>query len=79
MKTLSVGEIKTHFSDILKRVKHGEKIAIGYGKQKRKVAVIVPYDEFQPRENRKLGPLQDKAYFEMQNGFKMADEELLIS
>ena len=45
VKTLGVGEIKVHFSDVLERVKGGEKIAVSYGKKRKKVAVIVPYDE----------------------------------
>jgi antitoxin (DNA-binding transcriptional repressor) of toxin-antitoxin stability system len=35
MKTVGVGEIKAHFSDILEQVKGGEKIAVAYGKKKR--------------------------------------------
>ena len=78
MKTLGVGEIKAHFADVLERVKGGEKIAVGYGKRGKKVAVIVPYDGFQPRGPRKLGPLQGKAHFEVRGGFK-SDEDLLAS
>jgi prevent-host-death family protein len=79
MKTLGIGEIKAHFSDILERVKNGEKIVVGYGKQRTKVAVIVPYDELQTREGRKLGLLQGKAKFELRDGFKMSDEEMFAS
>ena len=79
MKTLGIGEIKAHFSDILERVKGGEKVIVGYGKRKEKVAVIVPYTEYQPKERRKLGLLQGKARFELRAGFKMSDEELLAS
>ena len=55
MKTLGVGEIKAHFSDVLERVKGGEKIAVAYGKKKKKVAVIVPYDEYRPEGHREAG------------------------
>ena len=79
MKTLGVGEIKAHFSDVLERVKGGEKIAVAYGKTRKKVAVIVPYDEYRPRGQRELGPLRDKAGFEVRDGFEMSDEELLTS
>jgi antitoxin (DNA-binding transcriptional repressor) of toxin-antitoxin stability system len=79
MKTLGIGEVKAHFSDILERVKGGEKVIVGYGKKKEKVAVIVPYTEYQPKERRKLGLLQGKARFELRAGFKMSDEELLAS
>lgn len=77
VKTLGVGEIKAHFSDVLERVKGGEKIAVGYGKKRKKVAVIVPYDEYRPRAQRKLGLLQGKAWFQIRDGFEMTDEELL--
>jgi antitoxin (DNA-binding transcriptional repressor) of toxin-antitoxin stability system len=78
MKTLGVGEIKARFADVLERVKSGEKIAVGYGKKRKKVAVIVPYDGYQPRGQRKLGPLLGKAQFEVLGGFK-SDEDLLAS
>ena len=78
MKTLGVGEIKAHFSDVLERVKSGEKVAVSYGKKRKKVAVIVPYVAYQSRGQRRLGPLQGKAQFEVRAGFK-SDEELLAS
>jgi antitoxin (DNA-binding transcriptional repressor) of toxin-antitoxin stability system len=77
MKTLGVGEIKAHFSDILEQVKGGEKIAVGYGKKQKKVAVIGPYEEYQPVGQRKLGLLKGKAQFKVCEDFKMSDEELL--
>ena len=79
MKTLGIGEVKAHFSDILERVKSGEKVVVGYGKKKEKVAVIVPYSEYRPKQRRKLGPLKGKARFELRGGFKISDEELLAS
>jgi len=78
MRTLGVGEIKARFSDILEQVKGGEKIAVGYGKKKKKVAVIVPYEEKKFEGKRRLGPLQGKAKFKICAGFKMSDEELLV-
>ena len=77
MKTLGVGEIKARFSDILEQVKGGEKITVGYGKKRTKVAIIMPYEEHKPRGHRKLGLLQGKARFKICAGFKMSDEELL--
>ena len=77
VKTLGVGEIKSHFSDILEQVKGGEKIAVAYGKKRKKVAVIVPYDEYRPEGRRKLGLLQGKAGFEIRPGFEIADDDLL--
>ena len=40
MKSLSVGEIKTQFSDILEKVQQGESFGITYGKSKKLVAEI---------------------------------------
>lgn len=79
VKTLGVGEIKAHFSEVLERVKGGEKIAVAYGKKRERVAVIVSYDEYRPKGRRKLGPLHDKARFEVCEPFQITDEELFAS
>lgn len=42
MKTLSVGEFKAHFSDVIEEVKKGAKIAVTYGKKKQVVGYFVP-------------------------------------
>jgi antitoxin (DNA-binding transcriptional repressor) of toxin-antitoxin stability system len=34
MKTMSVGEFKTHFSEVLQQVRAGVGIAVTYGKKK---------------------------------------------
>jgi antitoxin (DNA-binding transcriptional repressor) of toxin-antitoxin stability system len=41
MKTMTVGELKAHFSEMLEEVKHGHSVAVGYGKRKTRVAVYV--------------------------------------
>ena len=61
------------------RGKRGKGIAIAYGKKKKKVAVILPYDDYRPEGRRKLGPLQGKAGFEIRPGFGIADDDLLAS
>jgi prevent-host-death family protein len=43
MKTLPVGEFKTHFSEVIDDVRAGEEIIITYGKKRVRVAVIIPY------------------------------------
>ena len=43
MQTLTIGELKTSFSEVLKKLRSGQKIVISYGKKREKVAVIVPY------------------------------------
>ncbi len=43
MQTLTIGELKGRFSEVLEKVKLGEKIVISYGKKREKVAVFFPY------------------------------------
>ena len=73
MKTMSVGEFKTHFSEALKRVEAGEKIGIAYGKKKEIKAWLVPKDEKLSR--RKLGILKDKGKVEFKGDYKTSEEE----
>lgn len=76
MQTLTIGELKTSFSAVLKRIRAGEEIAISYGKRKEKVAVILPYHRFKRKESRVLGPLQGKAVCIIKDDFKISDEDL---
>ncbi|MDR2393474.1 MAG: prevent-host-death protein [Treponema sp.] len=59
MKAMPVGELKTHFSEVLETVKQGNKIGILYGRTKRPIAMIVPYAE-EKVMNRKIGILDGK-------------------
>lgn len=77
MKTLSVGELKTDFSAVLGFVRKGESIVISYGKNKEKVAVIVPYDHYKPKTERQLGLLKGKARCVIRADFEITDEELV--
>jgi prevent-host-death family protein len=79
MKTLAVGEFKAHFSEVLDEVKKGHPVAIGYGKQKKKVAVILSYDQYMKPAKRKLGILEEKAEYKISKDFKITDEDLLES
>jgi antitoxin (DNA-binding transcriptional repressor) of toxin-antitoxin stability system len=75
MKTMAVGEIKTHFSQILSEVKQGEKIGILFGRAKNPIAMIVPYME-EKKSERKIGILDGKVKIEFMSNFKMTTEEL---
>jgi antitoxin (DNA-binding transcriptional repressor) of toxin-antitoxin stability system len=75
MKAMAVGEVKTHFSEILKEVKKGKKVGILYGKTKKPIAMIVPYEE--GKKERKIGILDGKIKIEFRNDFEMTSEELL--
>ncbi len=80
MITLPVGEFKTHFSDILKKVEKGEEFIISYGKQKQKVAAIIPFRKFKNNQtNRKIGILKGKADYQIRSDFKINDNEFLQS
>jgi antitoxin (DNA-binding transcriptional repressor) of toxin-antitoxin stability system len=75
MKAMSVGELKTHFSEILEEVKHGHKVGILYGRAKKPVAMIVPYQE-ELKSERKIGILDGKATITFREDFEMTTEEL---
>lgn len=75
MKTMTVGEFKTRFSQVLKDVENGEKIGITFGRKKEVKALLVPNEE--KREPRKLGILADKGKVTFKDDFKMTEEEFL--
>ncbi|MCU0325659.1 MAG: prevent-host-death protein [Spirosomaceae bacterium] len=75
MKTLTVGDLKANFSDVLKDVQNGEEIAIAFGKRKEIVAFLVPKKSVSAPK-RKLGIWSKKAFFELKDDFKMTEEEL---
>jgi len=77
MKTLPVGELKAQFSEVLEKVKQGEKFGILYGKKKKPIAMIVPFSEVEEKKERKLGILEGKFQVKFANDFKMTEEELL--
>ena len=77
MKTMQIGELKNKFSQVLDRVKKGEKIVISYGKGKENIAVIVPYAEYKGSNAIKLGVLKGRVSYEFADDFKMTSEELV--
>lgn len=79
MQTLTVGQVKSQFSDVLAKVAQGKSFAITYGKNKKKVAAVVP---FEPRIHGKtvtLGLLEGKASFKMYSDFSITDEALMCA
>ncbi len=76
MKTMNIGDLKTNFSETLKEVKNGEKIAIAYGKKKEIIAFIIPNEAKKPKK-RKLGILEGKGKVIFADDFKMTEEEFL--
>ncbi|MCP4136344.1 MAG: prevent-host-death protein [bacterium] len=77
MKTLQVGELKSKFSQVIDDIKHGEEIAISFGKKKETIAVIVPIAVYKKKRQRKLGILENKASYKMSDDFSISDDELL--
>ncbi len=75
MKSLTVAQIKTHFSDVLFHVKNGENVRILYGKSKKPVAMIVPMEN--NNIPRKIGVLDGKATFKKIDDGKITEEEFL--
>lgn len=79
METLTIGELKTNFSEVLKKVKSGQKIGISYGKKREKVAVIVPYSDYVSTPERSLGLLKDRARCIIHDDFEITEEEMVAS
>lgn len=77
MKTLQVGEFKSHFSEVIEYIKKGEDVAISFRKKKEKIAVLIPYAKYAKKNNRKIGLLEKKATFKMSPDFKITDDDLL--
>lgn len=77
MHTMTVSEFKSHFSEVLDLVQHGEDVVISYGKKKEKIAVLVPFASYADKPQRTLGLLAGKASFSVAEDFKISDDELL--
>jgi antitoxin (DNA-binding transcriptional repressor) of toxin-antitoxin stability system len=76
MKVMNVGEFKTNFSEVLKRVRAGEEIGIAYGKTKEVVARLVPKAP-NKKQKRKIGIWDKRAKVKFAADFKMTTEEFL--
>jgi antitoxin (DNA-binding transcriptional repressor) of toxin-antitoxin stability system len=77
MQTMTVAHFKSHFSQVIDLIQHGEDIVISYGKKKEKIAVLVPYDVYAGKTQRILGVLAGRASFSITADFKVSDDELL--
>lgn len=72
---MTVGEFKTHFSDVIEQVKAGEQIAVTYGKKKEVVGYFLPERPEKPK--RQLGILEGKAKAIFRPDFKITEDEFL--
>lgn len=77
MYQLTVGQFKAKFSEVLSKVLQGETIGITYGKNKKKVAALVPYQKAIKTNRLKLGLLEGKASVRFAKDFKMTIDEFL--
>jgi len=77
MKMLPVGELKAQFSEVLEKVKMGESFGILYGKKKKPVAMIVPFNDQERKSERKIGILDGKVKSKFADNFKITEEEFL--
>ncbi len=77
MKTISVGEFKSKFAQILEWIQKGESVIVSYGRKKEEVAVLVDIKNYRKPKKRKLGTLQGKGNFKIHKDFEMSAEELL--
>jgi len=76
MKTMSVGELESHFAEVIEAVKNGEQILISYRKKRKKIAVIVPFSQYVQENGVKLGLLKNTAKCDFADDFEMTAEEL---
>lgn len=73
---MTVGEFKAQFSEVLEKMKLGEKIAVTYGKKKEIVGYFTPKISKQTTK-RKLGILEGKAKVVFNNDFELSENEFL--
>jgi len=73
METLLSTQITPNFSKIAASLQKGKRFGILYGKTKKPVAMLVPFEE----KKRKIGILDGKAKIEFAPDFKMTTEEFL--
>jgi len=73
MNMMTVGELKTHFSQVLDHVQTGEKVQILYGRAKKPVAQIIPITEELPE--RPIGLHEGKMKFHIAEDFKFRTTE----
>ncbi len=79
MNTLTVGELKANFSDVVSQILAGDSVAFSYGKKKEPIGMVVPFRDLKKKNKVKLGIWKGKAEIKFSKDFKMSDEEFLAS
>ncbi len=76
MQSIQINEEQNELAQALEQVQtNKEKFLIEYGKNRKIVAMLVPYE--QERNQRNFGPYKGKGSFKMHNDFSMTESELL--
>ncbi|HMI68268.1 MAG TPA: hypothetical protein VK517_19640 [Cyclobacteriaceae bacterium] len=78
MKTITVGEFKSNLAQIIEKILKGEEYVVSYGRKRKKIFKVVPYQEEKPKK-RKLGLLEGKMTIKFHDDWEMSDEEFLNS
>ncbi len=76
MTKMTVADFKADFSTVLSKVQTGEQFAILFGRLKKPVAILSPY-ESEKKKKRVLGTYEGKATFSEQGDGKITLEEFL--
>ncbi|EMY77826.1 putative toxin-antitoxin system, antitoxin component, PHD family [Leptospira weilii serovar Ranarum str. ICFT] len=79
MKTMTVAEFKSQFSEVIQAVKSGEEIAVSFGRKHETIGIFIPFSKYYSQKPRKLGILNGKSSFKMKKDFKITEEEFLDS
>ncbi len=79
MRDMQVAELKTNFSDVLEFVRKGGKVAINYGRSRKKLAVIIPYREYHGAKKRRIGVMENRATYSIKKNFTISDNDFLSS
>jgi antitoxin (DNA-binding transcriptional repressor) of toxin-antitoxin stability system len=76
MENLTVGEFKANFSEMIEKVKKGQRIGVLFGKSRKPVGMFVPFEDDQVLKKRTIGILEGKATYEWAEE-EMTEEELI--
>ena len=77
MQTVQVGEFKARFSEIIEAVRAGETVVVSYGRSRKNVAALIPFDQLPAAQPRRLGILSGHVRVTFAPDFEISDDELL--
>ncbi len=78
MKTLPVGELKSHFSAVLADVRRGHSVTVAFGRNHTPVAMLVPYNKQRDKPSGiRMGTLKGIGRCSISEDFAITDDQLL--